>query len=97
MLTDWNRDWMPGPYPKTLEERAEAAKKYNMRLEDYEPFPDDGMGYGDYPKLPVVSAAARDPYEDYDIPEQRRNYNEPVNEADMLCCMLYITFNTFVG
>jgi len=76
---DWNRDWMPGPYPKTPEERAAAAKKYNLRVEDYEPYPDDGWGYGDYPKLPLVSATARNPYEDYDIPTVKRNFNEPVN------------------
>lgn len=38
------KDMLPGPYPKTPEERAAAAKKYNMRVEDYEPYPDDGMG-----------------------------------------------------
>jgi len=70
---------MPGPYPKTPEERAAAAKKYNLRVEDYEPYPDDGWGYGDYPKLPLVSATARNPYEDYDIPTVKRNFNEPVN------------------
>lgn len=36
---------LPGAYPKTPEERAAAAKKYNMRVEDYEPFPDNGEGY----------------------------------------------------
>jgi len=39
-----SKDMMPGPYPKTPEERAAAAKKYNMTLEDYQPFPDDGQG-----------------------------------------------------
>ena len=78
MFADWNRDWMPGPYPKTAEERAAAAKKYNLRVEDYEPYPDDGMGYGDYPKLPLISAESRGPYEDYDVPTMRRNFNEPV-------------------
>jgi len=78
MLTDWNRDWKPGPYPKTPEERAAAAKKYGLRVEDYEPYPDDGTGFGDYPKLPLVSAAARNPYEVYDMPEFKRNFNEPV-------------------
>ena len=37
---------------RTPEERAEAAKRYNMRVEDSEPYPDDGMGYGDHPVLP---------------------------------------------
>ena len=79
MLTDWNRDWKPGPYPKTPEERAAAAKKYGMRIEDYEPYPDDGTGYGDYPKLPDVSVYGRSPYEVYDEPAYKRNFNEPVN------------------
>ena len=39
------KDMLPGPYPKTPEERAAAAKKYNMRVEDYEPYPDDGTGW----------------------------------------------------
>uniref|UniRef100_A0A8D2FPJ6 NADH:ubiquinone oxidoreductase subunit B8 n=1 Tax=Theropithecus gelada TaxID=9565 RepID=A0A8D2FPJ6_THEGE len=38
------KDMFPGPYPRTPEERAAAAKKYNMRVEDYEPYPDEGMG-----------------------------------------------------
>uniref|UniRef100_A0A8D0HGC7 NADH dehydrogenase [ubiquinone] 1 beta subcomplex subunit 8, mitochondrial n=1 Tax=Sphenodon punctatus TaxID=8508 RepID=A0A8D0HGC7_SPHPU len=49
-----SKDMLPGPYPKTPEEwaAAAAANKYNMRVEDYEPYPDKDMGYGDYPKLP---------------------------------------------
>ena len=85
MLTDWNRDWQPGPYPKTPEERAAAAKKYNLRIEDYEPYPDDGTGHGDYPMLPRVSMEARDPYEVYDCPEWKRNFNEPVKQAEFSC------------
>lgn len=38
------QDVLPGPYPRTAEERAAAAKKYNLRLEDYQPHPDDGHG-----------------------------------------------------
>ncbi|MGH0125298.1 UNVERIFIED_CONTAM: hypothetical protein FKN15_022179 [Acipenser sinensis] len=40
-----SKDMLPGPYPKTPEERAAAAKKYNMRVEDYEPYPDEGRGF----------------------------------------------------
>ncbi|KAA0195767.1 hypothetical protein HAZT_HAZT006136 [Hyalella azteca] len=75
----WNDDWKPGPYPKTEAERIAAARKYGLLPEDYEPYPDDGWGYGDYPKLPIVSAESRDPYEDYDFPEYRRNFGEPVH------------------
>lgn len=39
-----SKDILPGPYPKTPEEMAAAAKKYNMTLEDYRPYPDDGCG-----------------------------------------------------
>lgn len=39
---DWNKDWKPGPYPETEEERKAAAKKYGLLPEDYKPYPDDG-------------------------------------------------------
>ncbi|XP_071550256.1 NADH dehydrogenase [ubiquinone] 1 beta subcomplex subunit 8, mitochondrial [Panulirus ornatus] len=75
----WNKDWKPGPYPVTPEERAAAARKYGLRLEDYEPYPDDGAGYGDYPKLPIVSAESRDPQRNWDFPEHRRDFGEPIH------------------
>jgi len=81
----WNKDWKPGPFPKTPEERAAAAKKYGLRIEDYEPYPDDGMGYGDYPKLPRISAESRSDYEQWDIPELKRNFGEPLHvDSDVL-------------
>jgi NADH dehydrogenase (ubiquinone) 1 beta subcomplex subunit 8 len=76
---DWNTDWMPGPYPNTPEEKTAAAKRYGMRPEDYEPYPDDGLGYGDYPMFPAKGVTERDPYEVYDVPTMRRNYGEPVS------------------
>lgn len=33
-----------GPYPETLEERAAAAKKYNLTLSEYEAYPNKGEG-----------------------------------------------------
>jgi len=81
----WNKDWKPGPYPVTPEQRAAAAKKYNLRPDEYEPYPDDGTGLGDYPKLPLISADSKDPYYDYDYPEHRRNFGEPVHaDNDMM-------------
>ncbi|XP_027236325.2 NADH dehydrogenase [ubiquinone] 1 beta subcomplex subunit 8, mitochondrial [Penaeus vannamei] len=81
---NWNKDWKPGKYPVTPEERAAAARKYGLRPDEYEPYPDDGLGFGDYPKLPVVSAEARDPYRDWDHPEHRRDFGEPIHaSADM--------------
>jgi len=75
----WNRDWKPAPYPTTEEQRRAAAKKYNMIYEDYEPYPDDGDGYGDYPKLPIIHADRRDGFQHYDAPEFRRNFGEPLH------------------
>ncbi|XP_043846294.1 NADH dehydrogenase [ubiquinone] 1 beta subcomplex subunit 8, mitochondrial [Dromiciops gliroides] len=74
-----SKDMLPGPYPRTPEERAAAAKKYNMRVEDYEPYPDDGFGYGDYPKLPDRSQHERDPWYDWDHSELRLNWGEPMH------------------
>lgn len=82
--SDWNDDWKPGKYPKTEEEKVAAAKRYGLLREDYEPYPDDGMGYGDYPKIDIVSAECRDPYEDFDFPAHNRNYGEVVSEEQ--CC-----------
>ncbi|KAM9425316.1 NADH dehydrogenase [ubiquinone] 1 beta subcomplex subunit 8, mitochondrial [Pholidichthys leucotaenia] len=70
---------LPGPYPRTPEERAAAAKKYNIRVEDYEPYPDNGEGYGDYPMLPDKSQQERDPWYQWDHPDLRRNWGEPMH------------------
>ncbi|KAM9772949.1 NADH dehydrogenase [ubiquinone] 1 beta subcomplex subunit 8, mitochondrial [Syngnathus typhle] len=70
---------LPGAYPKTAEERAAAAKKYNLRVEDYEPYPDKGEGYGDYPKLPDRSQHERDPWYQWDHQDLRRNWGEPLH------------------
>ena len=72
-------DDLPGLYPKTPKERAAAAKKYGMRVEDYEPYPDDGLGWGDYPKQPPIHDDDKDPHEDWDFPEERRNFGDNVS------------------
>ncbi|XP_029383726.1 NADH dehydrogenase [ubiquinone] 1 beta subcomplex subunit 8, mitochondrial [Echeneis naucrates] len=74
-----SNDSLPGPYPKTPEEKAAAAKKYNMRVEDYEPYADNGEGFGDYPKLPDRSQHERDPWYQWDHPDLRRNWGEPMH------------------
>ncbi|XP_072280262.1 NADH dehydrogenase [ubiquinone] 1 beta subcomplex subunit 8, mitochondrial [Pyxicephalus adspersus] len=76
---DLPRHLMPGPYPKTEEERAAAAKKYNIPLEDYKPYPDDGMGYGDYPMLPKKSQEERNPYYQWDHSDFRVNWGETLH------------------
>lgn len=75
---DWNKDFKPSPLPKTDEERRAAALKYNLHPSEYETYPNDGTGYGDYPKLPIVSGEVRDPNYPWDYPEIKRNFNEPV-------------------
>uniref|UniRef100_A0A8C9HV82 Uncharacterized protein n=1 Tax=Piliocolobus tephrosceles TaxID=591936 RepID=A0A8C9HV82_9PRIM len=45
------KDMPLGFYSKTPEEWATAAKKYNMCVEDYQPYLDDGMVYGNYSKF----------------------------------------------
>jgi len=64
--------------PLTPEERARLAAKYNLRPEDYEPLNSKDYNYGDYPKLPLESAVARDPFYDWDDVFHRRNYGEPI-------------------
>ncbi|CAH1273209.1 Hypp5066 [Branchiostoma lanceolatum] len=71
-----SKDELPGPYPRTPEEWAAAAKKYGMRAEDYQPYPDDGTGYGDYPMLPEEGVESKDPWVDWDDKWHRRNFGE---------------------
>lgn len=97
-ILDWNKDYKPGPYPKTAAERAAAAEKYGLPVEEYQPYPDDGTGCGDYPALPYESGDSKDPYYPWDNPEIKRNFNEVVrknsvtifkNIAGILCKYCY--------
>lgn len=72
------RDFKPGPYPNSEEERIAAAKKYGLRPQDYKPFPDDGLGFGDYPNLAPITPDMKSDWEDYDDPHLKRNFGEPV-------------------
>ncbi|XP_075216579.1 NADH:ubiquinone oxidoreductase subunit ASHI [Lycorma delicatula] len=81
----WNKDWMPGPYPETKEQRDAAAKKYNLLPEEYEPFPEGTSihSYGDYPKLPDISAVNKDIYYPWDYVRERKNYGEPMHNRSI--------------
>ena len=71
----------------TQEQREAAARKYGLRPDEYEPYLDDGTGRGDYPKLPLVSAGERDPFRNWDYPEHRRDFGEPVSiRENIVCC-----------
>uniref|UniRef100_A0A8C6DSW7 Uncharacterized protein n=1 Tax=Moschus moschiferus TaxID=68415 RepID=A0A8C6DSW7_MOSMO len=72
------QDMLQGSYPKTLEEQVATAKKYNIQVEDEEPWLDDGiMGYGNYLKFPDSSQQERDPWCDWDHPDLMLNWGEP--------------------
>merc|ERR1712107_691003 len=77
----WNYLWKPGPFPETEDERMACAKKYGLIYEDYKPYPkgSDVMA-GDYPDLPLVPEGRKDPYYNWDYPEYRRDYGEPLHE-----------------
>ena len=76
----WNYLWKPGPYPIDDEERAAAAKKYGMLLEDYKPNEEEDAMMGDYPCLPIEPQAEKSALYEWDCPEYRRNYGEPLQE-----------------
>ncbi|CAG9765366.1 unnamed protein product [Ceutorhynchus assimilis] len=76
----WNKDFKPGLYPTTEEERVAAAEKYGIHPKEYELYPDDGNGNGDYPKLPDIGADLRDPFYPWDSPELKRNFGETLHE-----------------
>lgn len=76
----WNKDFKPAKFPETDKEREAAARKYGLHPAEYQPYPNDGLGYGDYPKLADTPVEARDPYYPYDFPELKRNLHEPVSD-----------------
>ena len=76
----WNYLWKPGPYPIDDEERRAAAKKYGMLLEDYKPNEEMDAMMGDYPVLPIEPQLEKKAMVDWDMPEYRRNYGEPLQE-----------------
>lgn len=43
-----------GPCPQSLEEKAAAAKKYNMTLSEYKAYPDNGEGSVLISNVPVI-------------------------------------------
>lgn len=75
----WNKDYKPGPYPRTEAERIKAAEHYGLHPSEYQPYSDDGYGLGDYPKLPLKGVESKDPFYPYDNPEHKRNFNEPMH------------------
>lgn len=81
----WNRDWKPeAKAPRSPEESDAAAAKYGMIPADYRPMPDDGHAIGDYPAVPLRSAEARDANYNWDMPELKRDFGEPIHaEMDM--------------
>lgn len=82
IVASWNKDYKPDQFPKTEKQRTEAAKKYYLLPEEYRPYADNGLGYGDYPDLGKgLGIESKDPYYPYDFPEHKRNLHETVNYA----------------
>ena len=78
-----NRDWRPKEeIPTSAEDRAATARKYNMLPEDYKPRPAESNA-GDMPDVaPAGAYFDRSPWEDYDYPMDRQNWNEPRHPED---------------
>lgn len=78
-----NREWRPfEEIPATKEDRAATAKKYNMLPEDYKSYPVE-KNAGDMPDVaPAGRFFERSPWEDYDYPLERQNWNEPRHPDD---------------
>ena len=51
-----------------------------MILEDYKPIEEPDALAGDYPMLPVEPQAEKNALYEWDQPEYRRNYGEPLQE-----------------
>ncbi|XP_055543462.1 NADH dehydrogenase [ubiquinone] 1 beta subcomplex subunit 8, mitochondrial [Wyeomyia smithii] len=77
----WNKDFKPAKFPETDKEREAAARKYGLHPSEYQPYPNDGAGFGDYPKLPDTPVEARNPYYPYDFPELKRNLHDTLHVA----------------
>ncbi len=66
--------------PKTEAEKIAAAKKYGILPEEYEAFsPDEHFNYGDYPKIQTIGGDQRSGQVDWDFPELKRNFGEPLD------------------
>jgi len=72
----WNYIWRPEKYSE--KDHDKIAEKYHLHPKEYQPYPSEKY-VGDYPKLPMIGPAAKDPYYPYDIPTFKKNYHETVS------------------
>ena len=85
IVASWNKDYKPGKFPQSDKEVAAATKKYYLLPEEYRPYADDGLGYGDYPKLELgLGVESKDNYYPYDFPEHKRNFHQTVSSSPWL-------------
>lgn len=73
----WNYLWRPDHYSE--KDHDKIAEKYHLHPKDYKPYPNNEQFVADYPALPMIGPAAKDPYYPYDIPVFKKNYHELVN------------------
>lgn len=72
----WSVLWQPGVYSE--KDHDKIAEKYHLHPKEYKPAPSEEC-IGDYPDLPMIGPAAKDPYYPYDIPVYRKNYKETLH------------------
>lgn len=88
----WNYLWRPGEYSK--KDHDKIAEKYHLHPKEYKPYPESDSQYvGDYPKLPKIGPAVKDPYYPYDIPVYRKNYHETVSLCAQGTSAVYHVFS----
>ncbi|KAL0126899.1 hypothetical protein PUN28_005329 [Cardiocondyla obscurior] len=74
----WNYIWEPKEYSK--KDHDKIAEKYHLHPKEYQPYPNNERFIADYPKLPLIGPAAKDPYYPYDIPLYKKNYHETLHD-----------------
>lgn len=62
-----------------------------MHPSEYQPYPDDGLGFGDYPKLKDEPVESRDPYYPWDMPELKRNFGDTVSFYSFVAYKIFAT------
>ncbi|KYN01590.1 PREDICTED: NADH dehydrogenase [ubiquinone] 1 beta subcomplex subunit 8, mitochondrial [Cyphomyrmex costatus] len=73
----WNYLWKPEKYSE--KDHDKIAEKYHLHPKKYQPYSNNEKYVGDYPKLPMIGPAAKDPYYPYDIPIFRKSYHETLH------------------
>ena len=75
---------LPSDYPETAEEWIRSARKYGIPIEEYQPYPDDGMtSRGDYPDFQPVHGLSRDFWHDWDMPPTKSDWGHVLHYDEL--------------